>query len=294
MTSNRAGKRYFSLMYVPDHEGDPKSVLMSYFQGRLVLIALVILGIHIVLGAAGYYYIAKLRGQRSVLKSQVYSLTAENKQIERIVREFEIIKERDQRIRQALGSTLGVQPRSPEEWEQAIAATQEAGESLNVPLNNQSQVTPPLNRPREGLYRLVERESGYDGPEYLPTLLPVSGYVTSHFQKGSWYMGRNHWGIDIAGSKGTSINASGAGVVLLANWTPDFGNMIIISHGNGLYSYYGHAMRLLVEQGTRVRKGQVIAQMGSSGISSAAHLHFEIWKDGSPLDPEDYLFALAR
>ena len=109
-----------------------------------------------------------------------------------------------------------------------------------------------------------------------------------------WYMGRNHFGIDIAGSKGSSINAAGAGIVLLSNWTPDFGNMIIISHGNGLYSYYGHAMRLLVEQGTQVRKGQLIAQMGSSGISSAAHLHFEIWKDGRPLDPEDYLFALAR
>lgn len=282
-------------MYVPDQEGDPRSILMSYFQGRLVLVTLIVLGVHVILGGAGYFYIGKLRGQRSELITQVRNLTAENKQIEKIVREFEVIKERDQRIRQALGSTLGVQPQSSEEWERVLAASAEAGQNLNLPLNGSDEaLEAPLNRSREGLYRLVERESGYNGPEYLPTLLPVSGYVTSHFQKGSWYMGRNHFGIDIAGSKGSSINAAGAGIVLLSNWTPDFGNMIIISHGNGLYSYYGHAMRLLVEQGTQVRKGQLIAQMGSSGISSAAHLHFEIWKDGRPLDPEDYLFALAR
>jgi murein DD-endopeptidase MepM/ murein hydrolase activator NlpD len=83
-------------------------------------------------------------------------------------------------------------------------------------------------------------------------------------------------------------------VVLLADWTPDFGNMIILSHGMGYFSYYGHTMKALVEQGTRVRKGDAIGLVGSSGISSAPHLHFEIWKDGKPVNPEEILYATQK
>ena len=66
----------------------------------------------------------------------------------------------------------------------------------------------------------------------------------------------------------------------------------MLAHGNGLFSYYAHAMRLLVAQGMHVERGDVIAFVGSSGISSAPHLHFEIWKDGEALDPEKFVFAL--
>jgi murein DD-endopeptidase MepM/ murein hydrolase activator NlpD len=92
--------------------------------------------------------------------------------------------------------------------------------------------------------------------------------------------------------EGTPIRAAGSGIVLLANWTDDFGNAIIIAHGYGFFSYYAHAMRLLVTQGSVVRKGDIIALLGSSGISSAPHLHFEIWKNGEPLDPERFIFSI--
>jgi len=281
-------------MYVPDQEGDPKSILLSYAQGRMLFILLILLGIHVLLGMAGYFYAGTLRKERAVLTDTVAALEAENKQIERIVQEFQEIRARDQRIRQAFGSTLGVKPDTPEEWAKVLAEAEQAVQSFAEIREPASEPDIRPKRVRDGLYFLTQKETGYNGPEYLPTLLPVGGYLTTHFQKGGGYRGRDHFGIDIAAQKGAVIHAAGAGDVLFANWTPDFGNMIILGHGNGIYSYYGHAMRLLVEQGTHVRKGQAIALLGSSGISSAAHLHFEIWKDNQPHDPEDFLFAIRK
>lgn len=281
-------------MYVPDQEAEPRSLLLNYAQGRLLMVVLIALSVHIILGLVGYFYIGSLLRQRAVLTNTVTDLSTENKKIEQIVKEFQEIRARDQRIRQAFGSTLGVKPETPEDWSRMAAASQGAAQAL---VNNSLPVAeeePHKDRARDGLYFLAQRESGYDGPEYLPTLLPVVGYLTTHFQRGGWYFGRDHFGIDIAAPKGSVIHAAGSGDVLMANWTPDFGNMVIIDHGHGLFTYYGHAMRLLVEQGMRVKKGQAVALLGSSGISSAAHLHFEIWKDNQPLDPEDYLFSVKK
>ena len=101
-------------------------------------------------------------------------------------------------------------------------------------------------------------------------------------------------GIDVAAKKGSPIRAAGAGIVIMSDWTPDFGNVVVISHGQGFITYYAHAMRLLVNQGDKVRKGQLIALVGSSGKSSAPHLHFEVWQGDKPLDPERFIYALPR
>ena len=141
---------------------------------------------------------------------------------------------------------------------------------------------------------IPEKKDGFFNPVNLPTFLPVQGHVTTRFQQGGWFLGRSHLGIDIASKRGTVIKAAGAGTVLLADYTADFGNAVIISHGNGIYTYYGHAMHLLVKRGMQVERGQQIALLGSSGPSSAPHLHFEIWRNGMALDPEKCLFALNQ
>lgn len=288
-------KRYFSIIFVPDQDGDPRNLLLSYGQGKLLLVALIVLGLHAIIGVAGYFYIGSLRGQRSELKENVRALEVRNKKIESIYAEFEKIKSIDQKIRTAFGSTLGLEPQIPEDWAEMATRAQGALPVQNEDMGTRTQ-QPELSehRTRDGLYFLADKKGIYSGPEYFPTLLPVGGYLTTHFQKGGWYVGRSHYGIDIAASKGSVIRAAGAGIVIFSDWTPDLGNMVVLSHGNGLYSYYGHAMHLLVEQGAFIRKGQPLALLGSSGISSAPHLHFEIWKNGEPLDPEDFLFALQQ
>ncbi|HHS14379.1 MAG TPA: M23 family metallopeptidase [bacterium] len=285
----RRHKRIFSLIYVPDQDRDPKSFSMSYTRGQILLVLFSLLMVHAVIGAIGYYRIVYLENIHEAIETENLMLKTQNRQIERIVREFNDYRSVQEKIRMMHGITLG-EAQESENWH-----------LLDVPVVSRSISSGsrdgdvPLERIQSNITLLAEGGETYYNPSYLPTTLPITeGHITAHFQRGGWFLGRSHLGIDIAAKRGTTIRAAGAGIVVLADWTPDFGNMIIISHGRGLYSYYAHALRLLVNQGDTVRKGQGIALLGSSGISSAPHLHFEIWKDGVALNPEEYILALRR
>ena len=288
----RSRKKYLSLIFVPDQEQDPKSISMSYHKGRIILIVLAILFFHCILGGVGYYRIYRLMKLTGTLQNENKELKVKNKKIEEIAEQFEIIRRFDEQIRRAYGTQLGIQESS--DLNLTIMNDQvDTYSSTLMAMNHETPSFETNTQPiQNGLYFLTEGTGEYFNPEYLPTRLPVDGFVTTRFQEGGWFVGRSHLGIDIAAEKGTSIRAAGSGTVVFADWTPDFGNLVVIAHGNGLFSYYGHAMRLLVVQGRRIKRGDIIAHVGSSGISSAPHLHFEIWKNGKALDPENYIFAL--
>lgn len=98
-----------------------------------------------------------------------------------------------------------------------------------------------------------------------------------------------HSGIDIAALYGASILAVDSGMVVFAGWNSGYGKMVIIDHGSNLATVYGHCSLLRVNQGQSVTKGQVIAQVGSTGLSTGPHLHFEVRRNGVPVDPLSYL-----
>jgi murein DD-endopeptidase MepM/ murein hydrolase activator NlpD len=124
----------------------------------------------------------------------------------------------------------------------------------------------------------------------FPLLTPVEGFVTQGFDPS-----RNHFGIDIAAQRGTPVYAPGDGVVLFAGWTYEDGNMLIIAHGGGYLTVYKHNQTLLKNTLNAVRRGEPIALLGSTGKTSAGHhLHFEVWRNGVPQDPNDFLLVPAR
>jgi murein DD-endopeptidase MepM/ murein hydrolase activator NlpD len=100
---------------------------------------------------------------------------------------------------------------------------------------------------------------------------------------------RMHKGIDIAGYYGAPVCAADGGMVTYAGWMSGYGYLVIITHGNGYQTYYGHNSKLLVSVGTKVYKGQQIAKMGSTGRSTGNHCHFEIRFNGSTVNPLRYL-----
>ncbi|MDD2233497.1 MAG: peptidoglycan DD-metalloendopeptidase family protein [Desulfitobacteriaceae bacterium] len=115
---------------------------------------------------------------------------------------------------------------------------------------------------------------------------PFSGYISSPYGNRS----RNfHKGIDIAGRSGTPFVAAASGTVVEAGWSGGYGNMILIDHGNGVKTRYGHASKILVSAGQHVTKGQTIALLGSTGISTGPHLHFEVIVNGNAVNPINYL-----
>jgi murein DD-endopeptidase MepM/ murein hydrolase activator NlpD len=112
---------------------------------------------------------------------------------------------------------------------------------------------------------------------------PAAGRITQGF---FWY----HPGIDIANHDGGPILAADSGRIIMAGWdTTGYGNRIVVDHGNGFLTLYGHLSVIAVQMGQTVRRGDVIGQMGSTGRSTGTHLHFEVRKGGVHLNPLDYL-----
>ena len=116
----------------------------------------------------------------------------------------------------------------------------------------------------------------------LPSIWPVKGNVTRTFS-------REHPGIDIAVPEGSAIWAAADGVVVKVGWDEELGFMIEIEHEEGLKTVYGHNSQILVEKENKVKRGDVIAFSGSSGRSTAPHLHYEIVLNGMNMDPMKYL-----
>lgn len=125
--------------------------------------------------------------------------------------------------------------------------------------------------------------------ERIPAGRPLYGWITRPYEKGEESKPDKHSGMDFAVKKGTAVKATASGVVIFAGWDKNLGNLVILNHGNGFQTHYGHNEKLLVEKGQEVLKGDVIALSGNTGHSSAPHLHYEIRKDGVSVDPAAYL-----
>jgi len=100
-----------------------------------------------------------------------------------------------------------------------------------------------------------------------------------------------HTGLDFPGATGTPILAAAGGIVVIQQFHPEYGNVVEIDHGNGLITRFAHASRVWVKNGDLVKRGQKIADVGTSGRATGPHLHFEVWVDGVPQDPKKFLDA---
>ncbi len=140
--------------------------------------------------------------------------------------------------------------------------------------------------------RLVDYRPEGQLPPFIPPLR--DGEITSPFGyrvhpiRGEVIF---HSGVDIGADYGEPVYASNHGIVVLSEWYGGFGNAVILAHGDGLYTLYGHNEELLVKEGDRVQQGQVIARAGSTGLSTGPHVHFSMWIDNELVDGAPYIFG---
>lgn len=130
----------------------------------------------------------------------------------------------------------------------------------------------------------------------VPKGMPVrAGYASSGFgHRADPFSGRfvMHSGVDFPGGYGSDVIAVAAGVVTWSGIRPGYGNVVEIDHGNNYKTRYAHNSRNIAKVGERVRAGQLIGKMGSTGRSTGAHVHFEVWYDGKPINPSDFVSAI--
>lgn len=137
----------------------------------------------------------------------------------------------------------------------------------------------------------ITKESNANGISF--TVKPVSGTITSRFGSRSSPGGvgsTNHKGLDIAASCGTPIYAAASGTVEFAGTKSSLGKLVIINHGNGVKTYYGHCSSLNVSSGQKVEAGTNIAAVGKTGAATGYHLHFEVRINGTSVNPQKYIY----
>src|SRR5260370_7276585 len=131
----------------------------------------------------------------------------------------------------------------------------------------------------------------------MPSIMPTKGWVTSAFARERvhpiLHLARPHEGIDVSAPMGMEIDAPAAGVITQVSWVEGYGNMLTIDHGYGLVTRYAHCSKIMVVRGQRVKRGQPIAKVGSTGFSTAPHLHYEGWLTGPPADPRNLVLPAA-
>jgi murein DD-endopeptidase MepM/ murein hydrolase activator NlpD len=130
-----------------------------------------------------------------------------------------------------------------------------------------------------------------------PSIMPTKGWLTSAFAAERvhpiLHMARPHEGIDVSAPMGAEIEAPAAGVVTQVTWEDGYGNILTIDHGYGVVTRYAHCSKILVGRGARVKRGQRIALVGSTGLSTGPHVHYEVWVNGKPVNPIHYVLPDA-
>lgn len=152
------------------------------------------------------------------------------------------------------------------------SATKEAEEQLEIKIAEQKAI----------------KEATFDGVYF--SVKPVTGNITSRYGQVESIRDHAHTGLDIAAPAGTDIKAAADGEITFAGMQGGYGNLVIVTHENGIQTYYGHCSKIYASVGEKVEAGDVIAAVGSTGNSTGNHLHFEIRYNGIAVDPQNYLY----
>ena len=181
-----------------------------------------------------------------------------------------------------------VSPTGGEQHEPTTANLSEALEMIEERLSTRRSSIDLLAETMRREFPGAASYASDSAPHTTPSIWPAAGYVSSPY--GLRFNGTEfHQGIDIAADMGAPIVATADGVVTAAGWNGGYGNMVDVDHGGGIVTRYGHASTVAVTVGQQVRRGEVIAYVGSTGRSTGPHVHYEVRVDGQPVNPAGYL-----
>jgi biotin carboxyl carrier protein len=127
----------------------------------------------------------------------------------------------------------------------------------------------------------------------IPSIMPTAGWLSSAFSLSRFHpilhYARPHEGIDVSAPMGAPIVAPAGGIVQRVTWETGYGNVLEIDHGDGIVTKYAHCSKIVVRPGQKVKRGQIIANVGSTGLSTGPHVHYEIHVNGKVVDPLTYV-----
>ena len=253
MTETSGGDRKLTLMVVPDGGRETRTLTISYRTIRALAAAGAVMALLLTVMAGSWWYLAARAARTAELEREVEVMTRDRERVQALVQRLETIEAQYGQIRGLFGNA-------------------EADQLSGVWL-------PPAGGDRGG----DDAGRPLRGPS-RPSVWPLSerGFVTQGLYAGG---DEAHPGLDIAVPTDSYIRAAGGGRVIDVGEDAVYGRFVVIDHGEGFTTLYGHASTTLVSLGQEVRERQIIALSGSTGRSTAPHLHFEVLVEGEPVDP---------
>lgn len=275
---------YFVLVLAHSLHGRLRRVHIPH-QALYVILAFALVGAVTVFGLAGSYarmawktanYNA-LRDQISLLRNNIQALQQENTE-----------KNAQLASLQMMASEVTV----------AFGLTRKLAGSTDIA--GEGPLLPTFRESLEEYNFLKSASFSKSAPAYarnfhkniIPTVWPVNGQIISRFgQRDDPFSGEGniHWGVDITAPMNTPVHAAADGIVAMAEWYSGYGRVVIIDHGNGMRTWYGHLSRFSVVPGQEIRRSEILGYSGISGRATGPHLHFEVRVGNAPVNPYTYL-----
>ena len=284
----------FSIILIPGDDGQVKKLqLRSGYLRFVISCCFVVLGL-LAFFAYGFYTNGV---DRSELQRLRVATSQQRQTLKHLVADLD-----DARQQMSLLSTAEARVRQlaklepiPEEIPVAIGGLSESDPTAVVDdiqrQINQLQIEIELRRQGQEVVRNLLNDQ-VSLSRASPKGWPTKGWLTSYFgMRKSPFTGRRvmHEGLDIAANTGTPIVATADGVVARVKYSPSYGKMLIIDHGYGYRTVFGHTSKILVKAGQHIKRGDVVAKVGNTGQSTGPHLHYELRLNGVPIDPRKTL-----
>ncbi len=247
-----------------------KSPLTLKFSRLLYYTVLGVIALLIIISIVGTFTYARLL----VHSSEREQLTQENEELRRLNSKVVLLESNLQAYRDMLSQVA------------TLAGIDLSQYGMQIPTEG-GEVAGSNQLPREPAL-ITDQADLNAGPVSEPKGLPVQGFVSRTFRPTADNPRTRHLGIDLAVKKGTRVIATADGEVTFAGWDDAFGWKVVLKHPNNVETMYGHNDSILVAIGQHVRYGQTIALSGSTGVSTAPHVHYELRVDGLPVNPEEY------
>lgn len=261
MAHKKRKSKYVSFVVVSDNQKTPKNFRIPTLLLRSLFVLGVVVLTLIIVGFATYWQVAKLALENNRLREDNFKLLQGLKQQEKIKEELAKIRGFESQIKSSLSGYVSMQQ----------------GTKIDTTGETDFDFAKLSGEQRQTIFRNV------------PSLQPTEGFFARGYDS-SLLLAEPHYGLDISAPTGTPVKAPADGLVVYSGWTVDGGNIIIVEHGFGFTTVYKHNERNLVKRLEKVSQGQTIALVGNTGkISSGPHLHYEIWKNGKPMDPKKYM-----
>lgn len=304
-------KDAYTIVVFPGSTGSPKRIQLSKKTAKVALITLLFLSLSF--GGAGIYFInqylnyqegqvelSELKRQEKIQKTQIDKFSKQVRSFEtemsrlesfekklRIITSFENSPKNNQG-HLGVGGPYGLSSHS------FTTSLEKETESMLDRLSGDLGIL--TNQIKMRQFSFQELDEYLKNQKSLlastPSIWPTRGWVTSGFgYRKSPFTGlpEKHEGLDIAARLGSEVRATADGKVILAGRENGYGNMVEIDHGYGVLTRYGHNSKNLVQVGDKVKRGQVIALIGSTGRSTGPHVHYEVMVNGIPVSPRNYI-----